>query len=161
MRHGAKTGEITVQKIFKTTLKHTFAAILLALWFTGCGDEQIVSLPGSGRLQGVWEGTISLVSTGGELAQTSRMRLELIQRDNNSFEGLLLKIDPLAEGFGRAVEDTFLVTKGTILDDFVRFDTVDPKGGTADFQGELIGKKLSGTAHGTDYTGEWNAEFIF
>ena len=150
-----------MRKIFKTALKHTLAAIYLALFFTGCGDEQIVSLPGPGGLQGVWEGTISLVSTGDELAQTSRMRLELIQRDNNSFEGFLLKIDPLAEGFGRAVVDTFLVTEGRILGDFVRFDAVDPKGGTADFQGELIDKKLSGTAQGTDYSGEWSAEFIF
>ena len=145
----------------KAALKNILAAIILALSFTGCGDEQIVSLPRPGRLQGVWEGIISLVSTGDELAQTSRMRLELIQRDDSSFEGLLLKIDPLAEGFGRAVVDTILVTEGRILGDFVRFDAVDPKGGRADFQGELIGKTLSGTAQGTDYSGEWNAEFVF
>ena len=144
----------------KLAIARAIAVIILALSVSGCGDEQIVSLPGSGRLQGVWEGTISLVSTSGELAQTGRLRLELLQRDF-SFEGFLLKIDPLAEGFGRAPVDTFLVTRGTVSADFVSFHVEDPKGGAAVFQGELIDRKLSGIALGTDYSGQWNAEFIF
>ena len=149
-----------MRKLSKAAVTCTITVIFLALFFPGCGDEQIVSLPGPGRLQGVWEGTISLVSTSGEMAQTSRMRLELIQRDF-SFVGFLLKIDPLAEGFGRAAVDTFLVTDGTISADFVSFHAVDPRGGTAIFQGELTGKKMSGSALGTNYSGEWSAEFIF
>lgn len=149
-----------MRKLFKAAIIHTITAISLALFFPGCGDEQIVSLPGPGRLQGVWEGTITLVSTSGEMAQTSRMRLELLQRDF-SFEGFLLKIDPLAEGLGRAAVDTFLVTEGTISADFVSFHAVDPRGGAGVFQGELTGKRMSGFALGTDYSGEWSAEFIF
>lgn len=149
-----------MRKLFKTAIIHTIAVIFPALFFQGCGDEQIVSLSGTGRLQGVWEGAISLVSSGGELAQTSRIRLELVQRDF-SFEGFLLKIDPLAEGFGRTAVDTFLVTDGTISADFVSFHAVDPRGGTAFFHGELTGKRMSGSTLGADYNGEWSAEFIF
>ena len=149
-----------MRRLSKAAITYVIAAIFLALFFPGCGDEQIVSLSGPGRLQGVWEGTISLVSTSGETAQTSGMRLELLQRDF-SFEGFLFKIDPLAEGFGRAAVDTFLVTDGIISADFLSFRVVDPRGGTAVFQGELTGKRMSGSALGTDYSGEWSAEFIF
>ena len=135
-----------------------FSAFLLAV--SGCGDEQVVSLRGPGNIQGVWEGTLSLTPSSGELTQLSRIRLELVQRDFN-FEGYLLKIDPLAEGLGRSPVDTFLVTQGTVSDNFISFRVVDPQGGTTVFQGEVFDSRMAGTTQGTDYTGEWNAVFLF
>ncbi|OGG01198.1 MAG: hypothetical protein A3F83_14595 [Candidatus Glassbacteria bacterium RIFCSPLOWO2_12_FULL_58_11] len=134
--------------------------ISLCVYLGGCGDERIVSLNSSGSLQGVWEGTIALLSSDGDIKQTSRMRLELVQRDFN-FEGLLLKIDPLSEGFGRAPVDTFLVVEGSISASFIAFKTLDTSGGSAMFQGQKTDKVISGTALGTDYSGEWSVRFVF
>ena len=134
--------------------------IFLSVYLTGCGDERIVSLNSSGNLQGVWEGTMALISSGGDIKQTSRMRLELVQRDF-SFEGFLLKIDPLSEGFGRAPVDTFLVVEGSISANFIAFKTLDTGGGTAMFQGQKTDQVISGTALGTDYSGEWSVRFVF
>ena len=134
--------------------------ISLGLYLGGCGDQRIVSLNSAGNLQGVWEGTIALISSGGDITQTSRMRLELVQRDF-SFEGFLLKIDPLSEGFGRAPVDTFLVVEGSISANFIAFKTVDTGGGTAMFQGQKSDQVISGTALGTDYSGEWSVHFVF
>lgn len=136
------------------------AVILTALLAVACGDDQITSLPGTGSVQGVWEGTMSLTSTAGDLTQTSRIRLELVQRDF-SFDGLMLKIDPLAKSFGRAPADTFLVVNGTLSGHFVSFNVMENEVGSALFEGTLGDRKLSGSAFGTDYSGKWDVKFVF
>ena len=138
------------------------AALILAILaaITGCGDDRSVTVPVPNTVQGIWQGTISLSSTGSEVAQTSRLRLELVQREY-SFEGYLLKINPLAEGLGSSPVDTFLVTSGTISVNYVSFRVLDPQGGSAVFEGEFSGGSLSGSAWGTNYSGEWSAVFVY
>ena len=103
---------------------------------------------------------MSLSATVGELEQNSRIRLELVQRDF-TFQGLMLRIDPLAEGFVRAAVDTFIVTNGSISADFVSFAVTGPPSSTANFQGKVVGRNLSGTALGETYSGNWSVDFIF
>lgn len=138
-------------------IKTFIFAALLAL---ACGDDQITSLPGTGSIQGVWEGIMSLTSTSGNLTQTSKIRFELVQRDF-SFEGLMLKIDPLAEGFGRSPVDTFLVAAGTLSGKFVSFNGLDAGGGSAMFEGTLGDRVITGSVVGSGYSGQWSVNFVF
>ncbi|MBW7998233.1 MAG: hypothetical protein FVQ81_17020 [Candidatus Glassbacteria bacterium] len=126
---------------------------------TGCGDERIVAVEGTARLQGVWEGIMSLVVDSVDIQQTSRIRLELVQRDFN-FDGFLIRIDPLAEGFGKAPADTFIVTNGTVSGTFVSFRTEEPGGGGAVFEGTFSDRKLEGSIQGVGFSGTWQAGFI-
>jgi hypothetical protein len=133
--------------------------LALALFFAGCGDNRVVTRPETGSIAGVWEGTLSLTAAGGATVQASRLRLEFVQRDY-AFEGLLLKTDPLAAGFGKAPVDTFLVSSGTISTVFISFRAVDPQtGGAAVFEGQLADQRLTGAAIGAGYSGEWSADF--
>ncbi|HLA39562.1 MAG TPA: hypothetical protein VJ417_06180 [Candidatus Glassbacteria bacterium] len=135
-------------------------SIFTVLLTLACGDDQITSLPGTGSVQGVWEGTMSLTSTGGDLSQTSKIRLELVQRDF-SFEGLMLKIDPLAEGFGRSPVDTFLVAGGTLSGQYVSFNGLEASGGSALLEGTLGDRLITGSVIGSGYSGQWSVNFIF
>jgi hypothetical protein len=135
------------------------SALFLAAVFSGCGDNKSVTVPVTSSVQGIWEGTISLTSSTGDLVEASRIRLELVQQDFN-FQGFLIKINPLAQGLGRAAVDTFLVTSGTVSADFVSFRATDPEGGSSVFEGELSGNSLSGVTRGTGYSGVWKAELV-
>jgi len=133
--------------------------IVAVLGVSGCGDDRSVTVPVMSSVQGIWEGTISLTSSTGDLVEASRIRLELVQQDFN-FQGFLIKINPLAQGLGRAAVDTFLVTTGTVSADFVSFRATDPEGGSSVFEGELSGSSLSGVTRGTGYSGVWKAELV-
>lgn len=133
--------------------------LLAAVVFTGCGDERIVALEGTGRVQGVWEGIMSLTAADSTVEQTSRIRLELVQREFN-FDGLMIRIDPLAEGFGKSPADTLVVTGGTVSGTFVSFRTEEPGGGGALFEGTLTDRVLQGSTQGVGFSGTWQAGLV-
>jgi hypothetical protein len=141
---------------WKTRLIMPLILLLAGLVLTGCGDERIVALEGTGRVQGVWEGVMSLTDTSGAVKQTSRIRLELVQREFN-FDGFLIRIDPLAEGFGKTPADTLIVTGGTVSGTFVSFSTEEPGGGGALFEGTLADRTLQGSTQGVGFSGTWQA----
>lgn len=133
--------------------------LLAGVILGGCGDERIVAVQGTGRVQGVWEGLMSLTATGGAVEQTSRIRLELVQREFN-FDGLMIRIDPLAEGFGKAPADTLVVTGGTVSGTFVSFRTEEPGGGSALLEGTLTDRTLQGSVQGQGFTGTWQVGLV-
>ncbi len=134
-------------------------ALLLAL-AGSCGDSRVPAEPETASVQGVWEGSISLQAASDTLAlQACRLRLELVQRDY-SFQGLLLRIEPLGEGLGRVPVDTLLIESGTVTASFVSFRCRESAGGQAVFEGELSGRRIEGLARGGGYTGSWQVEFL-
>ncbi len=133
--------------------------LLAGVVFGGCGDKRIVAVQGTGRVQGVWEGVMSLTATADSVEQTSRIRLELVQREFN-FDGLMVRIDPLAEGFGKAPADTLVVTGGTVSGAFVSFRTEEPGAGSALFEGTLTERALQGSVQGEGFTGTWQVGMV-
>lgn len=143
------------------TPRLTLWVLVLALaLLCACGDEGLQSGPGGERVQGVWEGTLRLSTPGDSVALISGMRLELIQSEY-TFQGYLLKIDPLAGGFGLAAVDTFLVVSGYVSTTFVSFRALDPEGGSpAVFDGQLKAGTLAGSVIGTGFIGHWDARWL-
>lgn len=141
-------------------LKYFWSVLLLCSLVSaaGCGDERIVAVEGTGNLQGVWEGIMTLSATA-DLEQTSRIRLELVQQEFR-FDGFLIRIDPLAAGFGKAPADTFLVSNGTVSGTFVSFRTDEPGAGGALFEGTLDGRSLAGSIQGIGFSGSWQAGLV-
>lgn len=135
------------------------AALLIAAG--GCGDEEVPLGPAENSVQGVWEGTL-LLSTADTVStdQSNVIRLELLQQDF-AFEGYLLKFDPFSLGQPQQAVDTLLVRTGSVSANFVSFQVIDPAGGTAFFEGNLRGNRLSGSAIGAGYNGNWSVEYVF
>jgi hypothetical protein len=148
-----------VIELCKVRLVLPLFLLLAGVMITGCGDERIVALEGTGRVEGLWEGVMSLADSSGAVKQTSKIRLELVQREFN-FDGFMIRIDPLAEGFGKTPADTLIVTGGTVSGTFVSFRTEEPGGGGALFEGTLGDRILQGSTQGVGFSGTWQAGML-
>jgi hypothetical protein len=147
-----------VRKVGKYKILCSALLICGVLALAGCGDERIVAVEGTGNLQGVWEGVMTLTASE-DLEQTSRIRLELVQQEFR-FDGFLIRIDPLAAGFGKAPADTFVVGNGTVSGTFVSFRTDEPGAGSALFEGTLSDRALQGSIQGNGFSGSWQAGLV-
>jgi len=139
------------------------AALTACLVLAGCGgDKGLRVVPAAESVQGVWEGSLSLATSGDTTQQRSSLRLEFVQRDF-MFDGLVLRTDPLAGSFGAARVDTFLVSSGLVSTTYVSFSTqaLDGSGTPAVFEGQLNGDALGGTVVGGSFSGSWQVRFLY